>query len=212
MKISRFNFNNMVKDKICQSCKLKELNNKIICGVCTSVRKPYEYIRDKDYFAIFNLRKNYLIDKSFLDAQYKDLQKLVHPDKFSNSSEDQVKEAQDCSAFVSNAYKTLSNDIERANYLLKIKGYRAIEEGNENIFDEELLERLMVIQERIEETEDMKEVEGIRVQIIEEINKLKKELEFNFTKNALDLVLSNLQLIKFNLNILEQLNNKNINN
>jgi molecular chaperone HscB len=208
MKITKFNFNNLIKDKICQSCKLKELNNKVICGVCTTVRKPLEYIKDKDYFSIFSLASNYRIDKSFLNKQYKDLQKLVHPDKFSTSSEGEVKEAQDCSAYISNAYKILSNDIERANYLLKIKGYQTIEEGSANVYDQPLLEKLLDIQEKIEDCDSFEELSVMRNKVMAEISKLKMELEKNFVNDTLDLVFENLKLIKFNLNILDNLNHK----
>jgi molecular chaperone HscB len=206
-KLCKFNFNNM-KDKICQSCKLKELNNKVICGVCTSVRRPLDYIKDKDYFAIFNLDSNYRIDQGALSTQYKDLQRIVHPDKHSTSSDIDIKEAQDCSAYISNAYKTLSNDIERANYLLKLKGYQSIEEGGQSVYDEELLQRLMDIQERIEECDSPEELGEMRAQVIGEINKLKADLEVNFVNNTPDLALGNLKIIKFNLNILENLNSK----
>jgi molecular chaperone HscB len=122
MKIKKYFFNtsNNLKDSICKGCRLNELNNKIICGVCVTVRKPYDYIKEKDFFSIFNLKSNYIIDKSYLEKQYKDIQKLIHPDKYSNFSELEIKEAQDCSAYVSNAYFILKDDVNRANYLVTI--------------------------------------------------------------------------------------------
>lgn len=88
MKINKFLFCskniNAIKEQICKSCKLKQLENPFICGICTTGTKAYDYIKQKDYFTLFNIKNEYLIDASKLDNQYKDLQKMVHPDKYSN--------------------------------------------------------------------------------------------------------------------------------
>jgi molecular chaperone HscB len=208
MKLCKFRFNTKVKQSLCKSCKLNELNNKVICGVCVTIRNPYEYIKEKDFFAIFNLSKNYNIDKTQLDKQYKDIQKIIHPDKFSTSSTNDIKEAQDCSAYVSNAYNILKDDIKRANYLLKLNGADSIEEMSSNVHDIELLEKLMEYQERIEESESINELNSIQSEIIEKIQNLKIKIEEKFKQNELDGVLSNLKLVKFNLTILENIDRK----
>lgn len=208
MKLSRFYFNSNIKDSICKSCKLNELNNKVICGVCVTVRKPLEYIKDKDFFAIFNLNKNYSIDKNKLDKQYKDIQKVIHPDKYSLLGDKEIKEAQDCSAYVSNAYNILKDDIKRANYLLKLKGADCIEETSSNVYETDLLEALMEYQERIEESESQYELNDIKTEIINKIENLKLNIESDFIKNDLDTVLRNLKLVKFNLTILENVDRK----
>jgi hypothetical protein len=48
----------------------------------------------------------------------------------------------------------------------------------------------------------------IQIEIINKINVMKKELEDNFINNNLDIVKEKLKLIKFNLTILEYLDNK----
>jgi molecular chaperone HscB len=197
-----------LKQSICQSCKLSELNNKVVCGVCVTIRKPYDYIRDKDFFAIFNLNKNYIIDKNQLDKQYKDIQKIVHPDKYSTSSDNDIKEAQDCSAYVSNAYNILKDDLKRANYLLKLKGAPSNEEMSSNVHDIVLLEALMEYQERIEESESLNELNLIKSEIINKIESSKIQIERNFRQNDLTNVLENLKLVKFNLSILENIDRK----
>jgi molecular chaperone HscB len=208
MKLSKFYFNSNVKESICKSCKLNQLNNKVICGVCITVRKPYDYIRDKDFFAIFSLNKKYSIDKNHLDKQYKDIQKIIHPDKYSTFGEMEIKEAQDCSAYVSNAYNILKDDIKRANYLLKLKGADSIEETSSNVYEIDLLEALMEYQERIEESESIDELNDIKNETIHKIETLKTQIEKDFGKNNLDTVLHNLKLVKFNLTILENIDRK----
>jgi len=123
MKLSKINLFSTkdLKEKVCQSCVVQKLESKVICGVCKTVRsmRPSEYIKNKlNYFSIFNMDDKYLIDKQKLDIQYKDLQKILHPDKYVTENEELMKEAQDCSAFVSNAYNILKDDYQRANYLV----------------------------------------------------------------------------------------------
>lgn len=128
MKISKFCFNtkknvNEIMDKICIGCKLKELDNKYICGACNTFRnvKPIDYFKNKDYFSLFNISSKYKIDENILDARYKELQKIVHPDKYAISSDETVNEAQNLSAYISNAYQVLKDYYKRANYIVILK-------------------------------------------------------------------------------------------
>jgi molecular chaperone HscB len=217
MKIAtnKFYFNSKhtmsIKEKICESCTIKKLENPYICGMCKTVRhmRPADYIKNKlNFFSVFNLKDSYTIDKSDLERQYKDLQKIVHPDKYVHESEEVLKEAQECSSFVSNAYQTLRDDYNRANYLLKLKGLKGIEEGDKSEKNQEFLEELMMIQEQIEECESKEDLEKIKLEVSEKINKAKQELEFCFSKEELDNVNKILKSIKFHLTILEQVNSK----
>ena len=94
MNFSKFHFNskmtNVIKDKICESCTIKKLENKHICGMCNTIRsvRPAEYIKNKlNFFSVFSIKDEYKIDKSKLDNQYKDLQKVLHPDKYAHETE-----------------------------------------------------------------------------------------------------------------------------
>ncbi len=89
MRIRKFH-TNIIKDKICESCLIKKIENKYICGMCSSVRneRPSDYIKSKlNFFSVFSLKDDFKIDKSRLDTQYKDLQKVLHPDKYAHESE-----------------------------------------------------------------------------------------------------------------------------
>ncbi len=113
---------NIIKDKICDSCNVKKLENKYVCGMCKTIRdiRPSEYLNKLNFFSLFNLNSAYRIDKHSLDNQYKELQKLIHPDKYSLSDQNIIKEAEECSSYVGEAYQTLKSDYERANYIVYI--------------------------------------------------------------------------------------------
>ena len=75
---------------------------------------------DQNFFKIFNINEYYSIDKSLLSKNYKELQKLVHPDKYVLNDKEVLLEAEKCSSLISNAYNILKDDFERANYLVFI--------------------------------------------------------------------------------------------
>jgi hypothetical protein len=81
---------NIIKDKICESCILKKIDNVHLCGMCSTIRsqRPSDYIKTKlNYFTVFNLKDDYRLDKTKLDSQHKDLQKVLHPDKYAHESD-----------------------------------------------------------------------------------------------------------------------------
>jgi hypothetical protein len=93
MKIRKFFFttNNLslVKEKICESCKVKKLENKYVCGMCKTIRdiRPSHFLNKLNFFSVFNMNSEFKIDKGELDKQYKELQKVIHPDKYALSDE-----------------------------------------------------------------------------------------------------------------------------
>ena len=79
----------VIKEKICESCTFKQLENKYVCGVCKTIReiRPSNFINKLSFFSVFNIKSGYKIDKNNLDHKYKELQKVIHPDKYALSDE-----------------------------------------------------------------------------------------------------------------------------
>jgi len=88
-----------------------------LCGVCNKLRS--NDLRNNNYFSVFKIDQSYNIDHTQLSKNYKELQKLVHPDKYLLTDEEIHSEAQKCSSLISNAYNILRDDFERANYMVK---------------------------------------------------------------------------------------------
>lgn len=103
-------------EEICKSCKYEGKNFQILCGVCTKLRSNDLY--SHDFFSIFNIKDSYNIDHSLLSKNYKELQKLVHPDKYLLNDKEMQSEAEKCSSLISHAYNILKDDFERANYIV----------------------------------------------------------------------------------------------
>eukprot|EP01017_Pseudomicrothorax_dubius_P045604 TRINITY_DN7902_c0_g2_i2.p1 TRINITY_DN7902_c0_g2~~TRINITY_DN7902_c0_g2_i2.p1 ORF type:complete len:168 (+),score=51.10 TRINITY_DN7902_c0_g2_i2:83-586(+) len=90
------------------------------------------------------------------------LQMVFHPDRIQdNCTRADTRYAQAYSAHINEAYKALSHDLHRAVYLLKINGIAVLEEG-ERTEDPQLLEEMLEMNERIQETQDSKELSEIR--------------------------------------------------
>ena len=106
-----------------------------------------------------------------------------------------------------NAYFILKDDFKRANYLLFLKGYESIEEGNATIKDQIYLETFMDIQEQIEEAQTKEEFMEIKKCLDEKIFFLTNELNKNFESEDLEKALEVLKTIKFNMSLSEQINN-----
>lgn len=196
------------KDKICQDCKLKQLNSKIICGVCNTMHNPLDFIRHSNYFDLFNLNQKFSIDKDSLEKKYKEIQKVIHPDKFAQSDSFTLNQAHDASSLVVHAYNILRDDFKRGNYLLNLKGYENINEITATIKDKKFLMQFMDFQERIDEAETKEELMEIKAKIDQEIKSLTNELDKNFEIEQLEKALEILKSIKFNLSLLESINNK----
>jgi molecular chaperone HscB len=72
-----------------------------------------------DYFSFYDLKPQYAIDKGELKQRYFNLSKQYHPDHFGDSFSHQ-NEAILVSTYNNKAFKTLNNDITRAQYLVDL--------------------------------------------------------------------------------------------
>jgi molecular chaperone HscB len=82
----------------------------------------------QDYFALFGLPARYRFDPAKLDAAYRKLQTEVHPDRFASAGDDERRLALQSSSRVNEAYRALRSPVERANYLLLLRGIDALAE------------------------------------------------------------------------------------
>ena len=77
------------------------------------------------YFALFQLPEQFNIDDKQLEQNYRLLAAQCHPDKFAARSTFEQKQAMMMAATVNEAYRILSNPLDRAAYLLKQQGIDA---------------------------------------------------------------------------------------
>jgi len=75
-----------------------------------------------NYFELFNLPEQFEIDLSKLKEHYQTLQKVTHPDRFANASEQQKRMYLIKNSQVNDAYSVLKSPIPRGEHLLMARG------------------------------------------------------------------------------------------
>lgn len=79
----------------------------------------------RDYFSLFHLEPCVELDVALLTQRYRDIQTEIHPDRFAGKSAHEQRLAMQCATFVNEAFTCLKNPLQRAQYLLKLKGFPA---------------------------------------------------------------------------------------
>jgi molecular chaperone HscB len=84
----------------------------------------------RDHFDLLGLPVAYAVDAARLERGYRDLQSQVHPDRFAAAPEAEKRVAMQWATRANEAYRTLRDPVDRARYLLHLKGYDTGEETN----------------------------------------------------------------------------------
>ena len=95
------------------------------CGVVQS-----KAAADVNFFSLFGIEKNVVhnLDVKLVERRFKDLQKLLHPDKFTLKSAEEQEASAITSSMVNQAYQTIINPQLRLSYTLKSLGINVLSE------------------------------------------------------------------------------------
>ena len=105
-------------------------------------------ILSSTYFEIFDVPVSFDCDIDTVQQRYRELLKAVHPDKFVNSSDQEKRISMQQTSHINEAFNTLKNPVERALYLLKLKGLD-INFDNETTMDAEFLMEQLELRESL---------------------------------------------------------------
>ena len=102
------------------------------CAGATSARGATTLISEfsRNHFELLGLPLAYAMDAAQLEQRYRDLQSRVHPDRFAASGEAERRVAMQWATRANEAYRTLRDPVNRARYLLSLKGFDTGEESN----------------------------------------------------------------------------------
>ncbi len=129
----------------------------------------------QDYFALFGLPARYRFDPAELDAAYRKLQTEVHPDRFAAAGDDERRLALQSSSRVNEAYRALRSPLERAHYLLLLRGVDALAE-TDTALPPEFLEQQLEWREAMAEAVAKRDA-GALSALKEKVEKAAAELE-----------------------------------
>jgi molecular chaperone HscB len=96
----------------------------------------------RNHFELFGLPVSFAVDPAALERAYRDLQGRVHPDRFASASEAERRVAMQWATRANEAYRTLRNPIDRARYLLGLKGFDTDEESNTSMPPDFLMQQM----------------------------------------------------------------------
>uniref|UniRef100_H2ZBV2 J domain-containing protein n=1 Tax=Ciona savignyi TaxID=51511 RepID=H2ZBV2_CIOSA len=106
-------------DGLCWNCRKNVQNSKFFCPSCGAAL-PVE--KSENYFTLFDLQTDFIISLPDLQQKFKELQKLLHPDKFSLKSATEQEVSQSVSSKLNKAYFCLAKPLSRGLYMLKLQG------------------------------------------------------------------------------------------
>lgn len=76
----------------------------------------------RNYFELFGMPVGFVLDVDELARRYRELQKIVHPDRFAAAGEQSQRLSLQQATLVNEAFATLKDPLKRAQYLLASKG------------------------------------------------------------------------------------------
>jgi molecular chaperone HscB len=123
--------------------------------------------RARDYFALFQLEPGFKIDHAALKRAYHALLDQFHPDRFAGKPQVEQRLAVQFCADINSGFRTLSDDVYRAEYLLGRQQVDLKAAEREGVGSEFLMTQIS-LRERLESSESDQAEE--REQLLHEIN------------------------------------------
>jgi len=178
------------------------------CNKCDKITHP-DAIKRRSHYALLNVPERFSIDSKAMELSMKNLQKMLHPDKFSSRGASSSSSAscgggddggdgdkereysEEISARVNEAYGKLRDPLSRAKYLFGLKAgaaYDAEEKegvGTREEVPPELLFLVMEVREAIEDADgDAEELMKLKGENEERMEEAKRRVGEAFDEDA----------------------------
>lgn len=166
----------------------------VFCPECGIIQDLPENSAD-EYFALFGLERAFTLNAAELTRKFRQLQGVIHPDKFSNRSEREQQLSADWSALVNSAYKTLLAPIKRGEYILRQHGMQ-IPEGNTAVGSAFLME-MMERNEEVDDAHAADELLDLQRRVQDDLAAVVAKLDASLLANELDRALADLITLRY---------------
>lgn len=137
----------------------------------------------QNHFELFRLPVQFEIDRQALDKAYKEIQNLVHPDRFVTATEAEKRTAIQWAAMANDAYHILRNPIKRAAYLCELGGYNLQGETHVSM-DPEFLIQQIDWRESLENAREDKDI--ARLEKLDEEQRALRSQQMDIVRKHLD--------------------------
>jgi molecular chaperone HscB len=164
-----------------------------------------------DFYQAFGIERKLALDPKDLETRFYALSRKLHPDLFARKSKAERDKAEEDTAILNDAYRTLRDPIARAEYLLKQEGFDIGEQSTKDV-PAELLEEVFELNMALEEA-DTEQIASFRKRFGEMRTQLDTEMQNAFTqwdstqsRDALAAVRGLLNRRKYITNLINQTN------
>jgi molecular chaperone HscB len=152
---------------LCWKCK--EQMQGLVCVGCSAIRLPPPRA---DYFEVFGLERRYFLDSKEVQSAHLRLAKILHPDRWRQSSAVERRMSKQWMALVNEGLRVLQDSIQRARYLAT--GSATVSETGGKM-DSGFLETIFELQMRA-----MEEPEVVKLEAQTMLNACTSDLEAIF--------------------------------
>ena len=128
----------------------------------------------QNYFQLLGLNQSFQIDQQKLADNYRQLQRQFHPDKFASASDMERRLSVQKSALINEAYLALKSPLNRASYMLKLRG-KDLSNDTSTAMAPEFLMQQMHLREELEEIRHSSDPVTRLHEVSEEINEILKD-------------------------------------
>jgi molecular chaperone HscB len=129
----------------------------------------------KNYFELFGLPVGFIVDVDSLSERYRELQRVVHPDRYASASEQERRISMQSASRINEAFETLKDPIGRAAYLLTLHGIE-MDAQQETTQDMAFLMEQMELRDELAEIRSQDDPYGAVLELGGRINKQIKTL------------------------------------
>ncbi|GMQ83652.1 MAG: co-chaperone HscB [Gammaproteobacteria bacterium] len=109
-----------------------------------------QHILTQNYFELFSLPQQYVLERAELDARYRKLQRTAHPDRYASAGDQERRVSMQQATHINEAYQVLKDPLRRGRYLLELRGH-AIEDRQSTHQDPEFLMQQIELREALAE-------------------------------------------------------------
>jgi molecular chaperone HscB len=126
-----------------------------------------------DPFTTMGLPARYDIDRNELEARYRELSKVLHPDKHTHKPAGERRLSLGKAVEVNEAYRVLKDDLARAKALLALEGHE-VAEGKEPQADPMFLMEIMELREALSEARGASDLDQV-AKLGEKVSAMQRE-------------------------------------
>ncbi|GJE86120.1 co-chaperone Hsc20 [Phanerochaete sordida] len=158
----------------CPKCSAPLPTTLPACPKCFFISRPSKSTTYFDIMGLSDSPNRFNVDPVDLKHRFRELQRVIHPDKWSGKGSEVQDVAVQLSSIVNKAYTTLLNPYTRAEYIMQLEDIHIGE--SDSLDDPELIMEIMEAREELETAEDREDVERIREENQEKIDEIIPEL------------------------------------